>query len=965
MKRPATSESATQVVRRFQPGEELILSLWLKDKPVTEVISIASEQGVKVGLADFFRLADFAVDFDLTTMQASGWVYRQDIPFSMQQPALEYLQITLGQQAFVLDSQSFSVEPDDVYVELASLAQILNFNYEMFESQLKLVIHSNTPFPVEQRLARLSRGSVEPGTEAKSVLPLNDSGYQLFSTPLLDAQISATANDQHRSGSYSVLSSQDFAYLNSQFYLSGLKGDLLQQARLTLSKSSAEQDLLGALSASYFALGDVTPVNPGGQVTQAQSRGFSVNNLNEGQLGDNQQVNLTGDVQAGWDVELYRNGVLLDSQLNIENGRYEFNDVELSFGSNNFELVFYGPQGQIERKTESIVVDSNSVAAGQGRYQLSMVDANRTVFGVNDPELADDQLGLLTSAVFDYGLTDWLSVGLGTSHFVPKAGENQTDLTLRTNVQLWDLGLLNTLVHRNDDGSKRLSAFFRTGWLNSNLDLSYIRNENLVTDAVTGHQSTDVDYRYNLTHSGTLFSRTSLPISYQNNLSLQEDAQGQQTRLWQNAIGLNSAYGSVSHSFYWQHTDAESLINNGQSNKTAGGSLFYRNNFGRFYTRFYADYNVQPDTALASYGANLLYRWAYDLNAELQYSRDIENDLDQLYARLNWRHEEFTLSANASYNSNDNWTLGMTARFSVGYDPSSGNLFASNRTLGGAAGVSVRVFEDLDMDNQYDESEPLIEGVKVKATQSFRSARTNEQGVAMLTALPNNRQTDIVVDENSFKEFYITTTEGVSVPARPGFIQQVDIPVAKSGELDGSVYFANADGSQESAPRVKLNLRDLNDNIVASTRSEYDGYYLFTNLLPGKYRLEIDPDMANRQQLRVGKGKRVNLSNRGDLITGADFVLAPLESASGYVATAGQFHSPALLKLYYQLLKKRVPAVTSTQPFYIKSKDSKQYVLGLAYFEGDRDAANETAQYCQQLAQQNIPCKVEYHNFAY
>src|SRR5690606_22051675 len=119
----------------------------------------------------------------------------------------------------------------------------------------------------------------------------------------------------------------------------------------------------------------------------------------------------------------------------------------------------------------------------------------------------------------------------------------------------------------------------------------------------------------------------------------------------------NSAYGSVSHSFYWQHTDAESLINNGQSNKTAGGSLFYRNNFGRFYTRFYADYNVQPDTALASYGANLLYRWAYDLNAELQYSRDIENDLDQLYARLNWRHEEFTLSANASYNSNDNWTL--------------------------------------------------------------------------------------------------------------------------------------------------------------------------------------------------------------------------------------------------------------------------------------------------------------------
>lgn len=944
----------------------MILSLWLEDTPVTDIFSFASEQGVKVGLADFFKLADFAVEFDLANVQASGWVYRQDTSFSLQQTQFDSLQIVVGQHPFILDSELFSIESDDIYVELATLAQILNFDYEMLEGQLKLVIHSSTPFPVEQRLARSARNYNNLAADTESVLPLSDSGYQLFSSPLLDAQVSATATEHNSSGSYSILSSQDFAYLNSQLYLSGLRGELLQQARLTLSKTSSEQTLLGPLQASYFAFGDVTPVNPGSQVTQAQSRGFTLNNLNEGQLGDNRRVNLTGDVQAGWDVELYRNGVLLDTQLNIENGRYAFNDVELSFGNNNFELVFYGPQGQIERKSESIVVDSNSVAAGQGRYQVSVVDANRTLFGVNDPELKDSQLGLLSSAVFDYGISDWLSVGLGTSHFSPKAGDNQTDLTLRTNLQLWELGLLNTLVHRNDDGSKRLSAFFRTGWQNTNLDLSYIRNEALVTDPLTGDETEHIDHRYNLTQSGTLFSRSFMPLSYQNNLTFTEDQQGQQTRLFQNALGINSPYGSVSHSFFWQQSDAALLTGSDLPNKTAGGSLFYRNNFGRFYTRMYANYHVQPQTELAAYGANLLYRWTYDLNAELQYSRDISTDLEQLYARLNWRHDKFTLSANASYNSDDNWSLGMTARFSVGYDPSSESIFASNRALGGTAGVSVRVFEDLDMDNQYDESEPLIEGVKVKAAQSFRSARTNEQGVAMLTALPNNRQTDIVVDESSFKDFYITSTEGVSVPARPGYIQQVDIPVAKSGELDGTVYFTKADGSQETAPRILLNLRDLNNNIVARGRSEYDGYYLFTNLLPGKYRLEIDADIAQRQQMRVSKAKRVNLSNRGDLISGADFVLAPLESASGYVASAGQFHSPALLKVYYQLLKKRLSYNTNErQPFYIKSKDSKQYVLGLAYFEGDRKAADETEAFCTQLKQLNIPCKVEYHHFAY
>ena len=61
-------------------------------------------------------------------------------------------------------------------------------------------------------------------------------------------------------------------------------------------------------------------------------------------------LDLQGDIQPSWDVELYRNDELISALTAGPDGRYVFNDIELLYGNNTLRLVFYGPQGQTRER---------------------------------------------------------------------------------------------------------------------------------------------------------------------------------------------------------------------------------------------------------------------------------------------------------------------------------------------------------------------------------------------------------------------------------------------------------------------------------------------------------------------------------------------------------------------------------------------------------------------------------------
>lgn len=977
---------------RFAAGEELIFSASVNELPLASLLTLKSEKGLQIGIGDFFQVVEFAIYTDLDNVSADGWFQKEDNLFSLKQLSDGRLEVRANGDTFFVAANDYTVQ-DDIFIELDNLKNWFDFDYNIDEASLGLAFSSKKKFPVEQRLARLAKPKVINATQQVSVLPLQKSGYKVFSPPMLDIQTSVReakqvippprsappgekpTTYQDTSGNYSILSSHDLAYLNTELFLAGNQEDSLSSARLTVSRQSEEGNLLGPLQATEYMVGDVVPINAGIGNTQAMSRGFMLGNTPINQLADNRKVNLTGELQVGWDVELYRNGVLIDQRLGVSDGRYEFNDTQLEYGNNDFELIFYGPQGQIETKTESYIVDSNTVSAGQGMYRFSLVEAGESVFNIDSYTNDPTQQGVVASAALDFGLTDWLALSAGSSTFEPKLGDTQQYFTLGASASFGTAGLFSARAMQNQHDLITSDYNFRTRLLNTSYSFNYRRAEEqyLLPNNAAAPDVVNTD-SYDVLMSGQLFSGSQLPVSYQNSWHRSETKElDLKNEYFQNSLAIGSRLGYISNNILWRKDVIADPLQDPLLmplvEDSVVGSLQYRKNFGRLNTRLFGSYGIEPTNEVYSYGGIINYNWSPGFNSEFRYTYFTLPDQYQVNLGLNWRKNAFYLSTNTGYNEDKSWFTGLSLRFSLGYEPIGHSIFTSAQPITQSGAVSARVFEDLNMNGIFDANERPIENATVKAVQAYRQGKTNESGVAVLSSLYNNTTTDIVVDESTLDgPFMITAIPGVAIKARKGYVETVELPVVKAGEVEGVIYLKDATRKSDVAPYIMLNLVDKNEKIVASTRSEYDGYYLFTNVLPGNYSLKVDENYLDRRGLKSAN-KNLNFSSEGDVIAGVDFVLRPLDEAKGYVASAGHFNSPNLLKLYYHILRNKLGGQFTQTPFYIKNPDKGGYILGLAYYPGlpakSTDAQQKAQQACTNLAKSKVYCDVQYHDFKY
>lgn len=972
---------------RFAAGEELILSSSINNFELASIYAIKTEKGLQIGLGDFFQITELPIYTDLEAISAEGWYQKETNRFTLKRLEDGRLEVHVNNKKHHIKPEDYRVE-DDIFIELNEFKDWFGLSYELLEDRLALNISSKEKLPVELRLARLKKPKLVADSANESTLPLQESNYQAFSPPMLDIQTraqeiervyqpkknepinTAPRKERDNSANYSVLANHDLAYLNTELFFAGNKENSLSDAWLTMSRQSEGADLLGPLYATEYMFGDITPVNTGFGNTQSRALGFSLGNTPTNQLADNRKVNITGEVQVGWDVELYRNGVLIAQLVGVSEGRYEFNDTQLEYGNNDFELIFYGPQGQIESKKESYLVEGNTVRGGEGMYRFSLVEVGKSVFNLEEMIYDPTQEGLMASTALDYGLNDWLALNAGTSVFEPKEGDLQHLVTLGASASFGKAGLLSARLLQNDDKLNSMSVDYRTRLLNTSYGFNFLRSEDkpeLSDDVYT----TDT---YSADMSGQLFSGTWLPISYENSWRRTEQSnQGVLEEQFRNSIGINTRLGYFANSVVLQKDAILDPIGNPMLGLVAEdrliGSLQYRKSFGRLHTRLYNTYSLEPTNDLTSYGGTLNYSWTSNLNSEFRYNYYAPTDNYQMYMGINWRKDAFYLSTDAGYNEDGSWSAGIGLRFSLGYEPIGRSVFTSGRPISQSGAVSARVFEDLNMNGIFDENERPIENATVKAVQGYRQGKTNASGVAVLSSLYNNTTTDIVVDESTLDgPFMITAIPGVAIKARKGYVETVELPVVKAGEVEGVIYLKDVAGVSEVAPYIMLNLVDKKDKIVASTRSEYDGYYLFTNVKPGSYSLEVDENYIDRRGLKTAD-KNLNFSSEGDVIAGVDFVLRPLDEAAGYVASAGHFDSPNLLKLYYHILRNKVGGQFAQTPFYIKKPNKGGYILGLAYYPGlpakDAGAQKKAQQACSQLAKSNVYCDVQYHDFKY
>jgi len=184
----------------------------------------------------------------------------------------------------------------------------------------------------------------------------------MWRAPALDFIVSAGATFEARSGlrvdrRASVRAAGEIAHLSYDATVTSGQLGALGAVRVKAFRSDPDGGLLGPLDATHFALGDV-PGPTSRLIAGGAGRGAEITNRPLFNAAAFDRTRFEGDLAPGWDAELYRNGQLLAFAKGDGVGRYLFDEVQLDYGENRFEIISYGP-----RRDSSARASKRSISA--------------------------------------------------------------------------------------------------------------------------------------------------------------------------------------------------------------------------------------------------------------------------------------------------------------------------------------------------------------------------------------------------------------------------------------------------------------------------------------------------------------------------------------------------------------------------------------------------------------------------
>jgi hypothetical protein len=83
------------------------------------------------------------------------------------------------------------------------------------------------------------------------------------------------------------------------------------------------------------------------------------------------------------------------------------------------------------------------------------------------------------------------------------------------------------------------------------------------------------------------------------------------------------------------------------------------------------------------------------------------------------------------------------------------------------------------------------------------------------------------------------------VTPRPGIVADVEIGLVGAGDIEGIIVRDDGQGFEG----LELELLDESGKVVATTRSDYDGYFMFERVAYGHYSARISSESATIAQI--------------------------------------------------------------------------------------------------------------------
>ncbi len=786
---------------------------------------------VCVDFADVIMALDLPVRLDKKSRRATGWLFEEARTFTLDRE-LKQVQIVNKNQA--LGANDVFDTPEGWCVDTKALSRWLNVEVTPDLSGALLMLKADRKLPfelAEERKARI--GKNRPATKFDlSSLPQAKDPYRFWRTPSVDVVASTGFRKDDNAplrlnARYEVFASGELAGASFDARLSSNEQGVPDRLRVRGYRSDPNAGLLQGLRATHVAFGDVSLSPTPLAIQSTAGRGAFITNRPLDRAENFDKTNFRGDLPNGWDAELYHNDQLIRYVQSRGDGRYEFLEVPLLFGQNRFEVVLYGPQGQIRRDVRMIPVGLDSIPPRETYYWAGVQDAGRDLIQFSDVTTSDN-MGWRGGFGLERGIDARTSVAGSymTAMFRGKRHDYfEASVRRALGPALIELSAANDLHSGYAIQGQLLAQIGQTSigaetaWL-----MNGYQSERFET-GITRDHSLAIDQNFKI-------AGQYIPLHLEGRYRKRDN--GQKLVDIKARLAFNIKSLAAATELIWE---TQKNAFGSDPPETLSAALRVSDRIGKVRLRGEVLYGIAGNET--GFGqTKLTAEWRAKERADWRLSLGYDARLQQGSVGVGYtqRFRQFALTGQVEASDRGAISAGLNLAFSFGPDPRGGGVrFAAEKLASNGQALAI-VYQDENADGIRQPNEPVEKEVELTAGLNGRGDPTDAKGQTIIDGLEPFKPVLIGIDASSLPDpFMQPANSGVVLTPRPGVPMIVELPLVAAGEISGTLQ---GEGGK-TLSGVEVELLDKLGRVAKKTRTEYDGFFLFESVPYGRYKLRI------------------------------------------------------------------------------------------------------------------------------
>lgn len=778
----------------------------------------------------------FFIQFNTDKLTATGNILEKEYPFELN---LTYHKFLVKNKEILFKSEDWMLEPgetdpahSDWWFSGEILEKVFPIRFHYSSSQSLLKIETLMSLPLEERTLRrqkddsfLLRGNKQKKTDS---IEIHNPDFYFNA---IDEQIHLKATKVN--GEKRVFEKNSSSTLTGNFFgfstLSNIDFDFknFKSPHFNFSKDQ-------------FQFGDIVSQNIKMMNTTLFGKGFVYSTYPYERASQFSTKTFSGNLPAGWDVELYLDDLFL-SRRESENNQYLFENIPLYFGLNTFKLKFYGPQGQRREEFKNYWVGASMIKPDELFYQIEGVHQSKenNRFQTQIEKGLTNELSVSGNfSVETLNQTQFFPVKIGLSHFnsvlyskaeflssLQSSGNPTYATQLQTQMPLKDHTLSGTYLHLNKG--------FKSPY-------TLLTNDPNQTEK-------NIDY-----FIPSLFSFFTM-----NSLRVFEDTKEND----QNYYGFRHRTSFSIASLQWSHS-YEKAYSSYQSQSISSDKGILSTTYQKRTSSLRGEWNYGQD--LRSIALEYQKRLTDELNGILRLENDFNSKIKKISSNFNQKYNQFTTTLQTSLDTKKTTSIGLIVSFSLDRNESSHfQMFPDNRALFGEA--EIRFYMDNNHNQIYDSYDTPLAGVGVRVGAN-RAFFSNIEGIVHIPKLNPNETTLLTILEDTLQDPMLKpNVSRVTLFPKIGQQSEFEIPIAWYGEVDGKVLRLEKTGLRAVHQTKLLLTSDENQQLQFEVKTDRDGYFLFEKIPPGSYTLKL-------KELK-SKEFKIKIPTDGGAITDQNFQL--------------------------------------------------------------------------------------------